>query len=236
MIWTLSKFLHTFFIGKFGRQLPSRETADELRINEHPTSPLFHFQELRIKKWKLLNFKVVPLCLHAFVSSMRQRRAVDFTTLLLCPQQPLDKMPTENNRRSGRFHHHHHHHYHLLLLSDGAQGLDEASPASCHLFPWPRASSSTVRFQVFFDLPLFLLSWGSGRFRERTIFLLPPENRTPNTRSSRPKPIRCSNRSIPTPLTRCGTLFCSCCHMHWAFTVWAAATCLRACRNDNELA
>jgi hypothetical protein len=44
---------------------------------------------------------------------------------------------------------------------------------SCHLFPSPRASSSTVRFQVFFGLPLFLLPWG---FQSKASFSVIPDS------------------------------------------------------------
>jgi hypothetical protein len=43
---------------------------------------------------------------------------------------------------------------------------------SCHLFPWSRASSFTVRFQVFFGLPLFLLPWG---FQSKASFSVIPD-------------------------------------------------------------
>ena len=43
---------------------------------------------------------------------------------------------------------------------------------SCHLFPWSRASSSTVRFQVFFCLPLLLLPWG---FQSKASFSVIPD-------------------------------------------------------------
>ena len=54
---------------------------------------------------------------------------------------------------------------HLTLFSPTAF-------TSCHLFPWPRASSSTVRFQVFFSLPLLLLPWG---FQSKASFSVIPD-------------------------------------------------------------